>query len=92
MEAMCGATSVQPLTTVTQCLKALRTLLDDAWPRQQLASNTALCIELLNVLHRLLLTRDNNECFLLLMGVAKQVLVAVQEATDRERQANLRTC
>ena len=39
---------------------------------------------------RLLLTRDNNECFQLLMGVVKQVLVAVQETTDKEREAALR--
>ena len=52
MEAMCSPTSVQPLETVVQCLKALRTLLDDAWPRRQLGNNKSLCIELLNVLHR----------------------------------------
>lgn len=52
MEAMCSPTSVQPLETVLQCLRALKTLLDDAWPREQLGSNQALCIELLNVLHR----------------------------------------
>ena len=39
---------------------------------------------------RLLLTHDNNECFQLLMGVVKQVLVAVQETTDKEREAALR--
>ena len=62
MEAMCSPTSVQPLETVVQCLKALRTLLDDAWPRRQLGNNKSLCIELLNVLHRYAAAADLESC------------------------------
>jgi len=57
MEAMCNpTTSVQPSDTVSMCLKALVTLLDDAWTRTRLASDAQLTIELLNVLHRSALT------------------------------------
>jgi len=53
MEALCNPmTSVQPSDTVSMCLKALLTLLDDAWTRMRLASDAQLTIELLNVLHR----------------------------------------
>lgn len=52
IEAMCSPTSVQPLETVLQCLRALSTLLGDPWPREQLGKNSSLCVELLNVLHR----------------------------------------
>lgn len=86
MEALCSATSVQPLETVIQCLKALFTLLDDSWPRQQLGSNHALCIELINILHRLLLTRESKECPQLILDVLKQVILASSENLEREKQ------
>ena len=53
MEALCNpTTSVQQSETVTLCLKALTTLLDDPWTRLRLGSDAPLTIELLNVLHR----------------------------------------
>jgi len=52
VEAMCSPTSVQPLQTIMLCLKSIYTLLDDPWPRSRLGVDSALSIELLNVLHR----------------------------------------
>lgn len=89
MEALCSPTSVQPLETVIQCLRALFTLLDDPWPRQQLGSNHALCIELINILHRLLLTRESKECPLLIMELLKQVILASTENLELKKQQNL---
>ena len=88
MEALCSPTSIQPLATVNQCLKAIYCLLDDPWPREKLGSEQALAIELLNVLHRLLLTRDSAECFLLVMRVVSQVVKAAQENLQMEREKN----
>lgn len=57
MEALCNPmTSVQPSDTVSLCLKALSTLLDDPWTRLRLGSDASLTVELLNVLHRYLNT------------------------------------
>ena len=53
MEALCNPTmSIQPAETVSLCLRALTTLLDDPWTRMRLGSDASLSIELLNVLHR----------------------------------------
>jgi hypothetical protein len=85
IEALCNPTSVQPVETVNLCLKALSTLLDDPWTRMRLGSDDTLAIELLNVLHRLLLTRDSIDCFVLIMGVVRQVVKAAQDHIDSER-------
>lgn len=38
---------------------------------------------------RLLLTRDNSECFQMLMSVVKLVVLASQENFDRERESKI---
>lgn len=86
MEALCSPTSVQPLDTVNLCLRAIYTLLDDPWPRAKLGHDQSLAIELLNVLHRLLLTRESTECFRLIMDVVRQVIKAAEENIEAERQ------
>ncbi|KAK2175422.1 hypothetical protein NP493_734g02011 [Ridgeia piscesae] len=85
VEAMCSPTSVQPLQTIMLCLKSIYTLLDDPWPRSRLGVDSALSIELLNVLHRLLLTRDSTDCFLLILDVVRQVVKSAEENLEIER-------
>ena len=68
------------------CLKAIYTLLDDPWPHSKLGADPSLAIELLNVLHRLLLTRETQECFNLIMDVMRQVIKAAKENIDKERE------
>ena len=85
MEALCSPTSVQPLETVTLCLRSVYTLTNDPWPRRQLGSNPALCIELVNILHRLLLTRESKECFSLILEILKQVVLARTEQLEEEK-------
>jgi hypothetical protein len=71
---------------VNLCLKAIYSLLDDPWPREKLGSEQTLAIELLNVLHRLFLTRDSPECFSLVMNVLSQVVKAAQENIQMQRE------
>jgi hypothetical protein len=80
--------STQPLEAVTMCLKALYTLLDTSWPRSKLGNEQSLAVELLNVMHRMLLTRETANTHLLVMDVVRQVIKTAQEAlaTERERQ------
>ena len=89
MEAMCSPTSIQPLENVMKCLKAIYTLLDDSWPRRKLGSDKALGIELLNVMHRIILTRDDTACHIKVVDVVRQVLKAAQESLDEQRSAAL---
>nr|CAD7398135.1 unnamed protein product [Timema poppensis] len=90
MEALCSPRSSEPLESVLTCLQALYTLLDSDWPRTVLMSDTSLGIELCNVLHRLLLTRDSPAAQLLVMEVLKQVMKAAQDSLDVRKKKKLK--
>ncbi|XP_013379521.1 HEAT repeat-containing protein 5B-like isoform X2 [Lingula anatina] len=85
MEAMCSPASVQPLENVEMCLKSMYALLDKPWPRSRLGKDSALSIEVLNVMHRLILTRENPSTQQLVLGVVQQVVKAAQEHFEAER-------
>lgn len=89
MEALCSPRSTEPLDSITTCLEALCTLLDTCKTRDLLMVDKSLAIELCNVLHRLILTRDNNICQLLCMNVLKQVIKAAQEHLEHIKQEKL---
>ncbi|XP_044256431.1 HEAT repeat-containing protein 5B isoform X4 [Tribolium madens] len=89
MEALCSPRSIEPLESIITCLKALYTLLDSTYARELILVDNSLGIELCNVLHRLILTRDNHTCQLLCMEVLKQVIKAAQEKLDREKKNKL---
>ncbi|GJQ66814.1 hypothetical protein Trydic_g18582 [Trypoxylus dichotomus] len=90
MEALCSPRSTEPLESVITCLRALYTLTDSSWSRQSLMVNRSLGIELCNVLHRLILTRDNHTAQLLCMKVLKQIIKAAQEQLDTIKKKKLR--
>nr|XP_006814260.1 PREDICTED: HEAT repeat-containing protein 5B-like [Saccoglossus kowalevskii] len=83
VEALCNPRSSEPIETVSMCLKALHAMLDTPWPRTKLGKDQALAIELLNVLHRLLLTRDMPITQLAVMDVVKQVIIAMEENLEQ---------
>ncbi|KAK9498320.1 hypothetical protein O3M35_002979 [Rhynocoris fuscipes] len=90
MEALCSPRMVEPHESVMTCLQALFTLLDSELPRQLLMEDKSLSIELCNVLHRLLLTRDNIDTQMLIMDVLSQVIKAGQEDLENARKRRLR--
>lgn len=90
LEALCSPRSMEPLDTVVTCLHSLHTLLDSTWSRSVLGQDTQLCIELCNVLHRLLLTRECLSAQLLVMDVVRQVVRAAQEELQARRRQKLR--
>lgn len=89
MEALCSTRSAEPLESTIICLQALFTLLDSSCARELLMVDKSLGIELCNVLHRLLLTRDSYDAQLLCMEVLKQVIKAAQENFERIRTNKL---
>lgn len=89
MEALCSPRSIEPLESIITCLKALHTLLDSIYARELILVDNSLGIELCNVLHRLILTRDNHTCQLLCVDVLKQVLKAAQERLDTAKKMKL---
>lgn len=85
MEAVCSTRSSERVESVISCLKAMYTLFDSGWARQQLFSDRSLAIELCNVLHRMILTRDSNEIQLLSIEILKQVILGARESLDRDK-------
>ncbi|KAK9890049.1 hypothetical protein WA026_008857 [Henosepilachna vigintioctopunctata] len=88
MEALCSPRSVEPIESINTCLQALYTLLDSDLVKEYIMFDRSLCVELCNVLHRLILTRDNHTCQLLCMEVLKEVVKAAQinlDAVKRKR-------
>ncbi|KAL3290046.1 hypothetical protein HHI36_023417 [Cryptolaemus montrouzieri] len=86
MEALCSPRSVEPIESIITCLQALYTLLDSNLSKEYILVDKSLCIELCNVLHRLILTRDNHTCQLLCMEVLKQVVKAAQMKLDATKK------
>lgn len=89
MEAICSTRSNEKLESIISCLQAMYTVFDSEWAREQLFTEKTLAIELCNVLHRLILTRDSLEVQLLCIEILKRVLQAYKEELDRERNDKL---
>lgn len=87
MEALCSTRSSEKNENIIICLQSLNTILNSHWTREQLVKNDSLNIELCNVLHRLILTRDSVEVQLLCIEILKQTLEAAKhqlEASTKE--------
>lgn len=78
MEALCSPRSIEPLESIITCLRALYTLLDSNVAKEFIMVDKSLGVELCNVLHRLILTRDHHISQLLCMEVLKQVISAAE--------------
>ncbi|XP_042082253.1 HEAT repeat-containing protein 5B [Haplochromis burtoni] len=72
IEFLCFPRPEEPIEHVMSCLRALCTLLETPCAKTHIADDQMLAVELLNVLHRLLLTRDPP-------AVQLQVTAVVQE-------------
>ncbi|KAG7212607.1 hypothetical protein KM043_012898 [Ampulex compressa] len=90
MEALCSPRTSESAQNIETCLNALYTLLDSACARKVLISDRSLPIELCNVLHRLLLTRESYVIQMLVMEVLKQVMKAAQEDLMERKKAKLK--
>uniref|UniRef100_A0A158R4G2 HEAT repeat-containing protein 5B n=1 Tax=Syphacia muris TaxID=451379 RepID=A0A158R4G2_9BILA len=79
IEALCSYRSyTEGDQTVQLCLRSLKGLMGCGWARLQFMKNVSIAIELLNVLYRLILTRDN----LFTQRLCGEVVIAVLDAAD----------
>ncbi|XP_065200390.1 HEAT repeat-containing protein 5B isoform X2 [Planococcus citri] len=90
MESLCNSRSVCPTDSVITCLRTLYALLSLPYPRQLLTANSKLPIEVCNVLHRLILTKDHSEIHRLCMDVLKQTILAVQESLTSAKKSKFK--
>ena len=87
IEALCSAKTVQDPRTVAACLNAIYNLLDSSWSRELVTQDIMLGIELLNVIHRLLLMRENLTTQVLVLEVVTQTVKLVKEKLEREKSS-----
>ncbi|XP_055550185.1 HEAT repeat-containing protein 5B isoform X2 [Wyeomyia smithii] len=86
MEALCSTRTNEKLDSVIACLQSLYTIFDSKWARLMLSKNKSLPVELCNVLHRLILTRDSVEVQFLCILILKQTIKASSESLELEKQ------
>ncbi|XP_054827797.1 HEAT repeat-containing protein 5A [Eublepharis macularius] len=87
VEFLCSPRSDAAMENITACLHALQALLDVPWPRSKIGSDQELSVELLNVLHRLTLTRESPDIQLAALEVVRQILFAAQEHIKEKRRS-----
>ncbi|XP_036209575.1 HEAT repeat-containing protein 5A isoform X2 [Myotis myotis] len=87
VEFLCSLRSDATMESITACLHALQALLDVPWPRSKIGSDQALGIELLNVLHRVILTRESPSIQLASLEVVRQIICAAQEHVKEKRRS-----
>uniref|UniRef100_A0A671T433 HEAT repeat-containing protein 5B n=1 Tax=Sinocyclocheilus anshuiensis TaxID=1608454 RepID=A0A671T433_9TELE len=85
IEFLCFPRAEEPIEDVMSCLHALCTLLDSPSARTHIAEDQLLAVELLNVLHRLLLTRDPPSVQLQVTTVVQKTIRAAQEHLEHIR-------
>ncbi|XP_048863457.1 HEAT repeat-containing protein 5B isoform X3 [Brienomyrus brachyistius] len=86
IEFLCFPRPEEPLEHVMSCLQALCTLLDSPCARMHIGQDQLLAVELLNVLHRLLLTRDPPALQLQVAAVVQDTVRAAQDHLQRVRK------
>uniref|UniRef100_T1IQK7 HEAT repeat-containing protein 5A n=1 Tax=Strigamia maritima TaxID=126957 RepID=T1IQK7_STRMM len=79
MEALCSPRSSEPIECVITCLRALGKILNLSSARANIGKEPELAIELCNVLHRLLLSRESTTVHLLVLDLVQMVVKSAQE-------------
>ncbi|XP_062946321.1 HEAT repeat-containing protein 5A isoform X1 [Cynocephalus volans] len=87
VEFLCSLRSDATMESITACLHALQALLDVPLPRSKIGSDQDLGIELLNVLHRVILTRESPSIQLASLEVVRQIIYAAQEHVKEKRRS-----
>ncbi|XP_067847513.1 HEAT repeat-containing protein 5A isoform X2 [Heptranchias perlo] len=87
VEFLCSPRPDAPMESIVACLNALQSLLDVLWPRCKIGSDQELGVELLNVLHRLILTRESPFIQLAVIDVVEQIIRAAQEHVKEKRRS-----
>ncbi|XP_034464964.1 HEAT repeat-containing protein 5B isoform X2 [Hippoglossus hippoglossus] len=87
IEFLCFPRPEEPIEHVMSCLWALCTLLESPCAKTHIAEDQLLAVELLNVLHRLLLTRDPLAIQLQVTAVVQETIRAAQDHLQRQKNS-----
>ncbi|XP_047677260.1 HEAT repeat-containing protein 5A isoform X1 [Tachysurus fulvidraco] len=87
VEFLCSPHSQNQMENIISCLHALQALLEVPWSRSKVGNDQALSVELLNVLHRLIVTRESPQIQLAVLELVRQVVCATQEHVKEKRHS-----
>ncbi|XP_069811518.1 HEAT repeat-containing protein 5B [Dendropsophus ebraccatus] len=87
IQFFCAPRPEEPIEHVTACLQALHILLESSFARSHIAEDQVIGVELLNVLHRLLLTCNPTSVLLLVTSVVQQIVRAAHDKLQEQRNA-----
>ncbi|XP_068597113.1 HEAT repeat-containing protein 5B [Brachionichthys hirsutus] len=90
IEFLCFPRPEEPIEHVMSCLQALFTLLESPCAQTHIAHDQLLAVELLNVLHRLLLTRDPPAVQLWVTAVVQEVIRAAMDHLQQQRTSRVK--
>lgn len=86
IEAMSSPLSTYPEGTMEACISTMNALLDSPFGRSRIVSTTQLCIELLTVLHRLLLSNEDIGVQTDIIDIVIKCALAFHEKINREEE------
>ncbi|XP_068088233.1 HEAT repeat-containing protein 5B isoform X2 [Hyperolius riggenbachi] len=87
IQYFCAPRPEEPIEHITASLQALHILLDSPFARSHIAEDQVIGVELLNVLHRLMLTFNPPNVQLLVANVVQQIVRAAQDKLQEQRNA-----
>ncbi|NXP44637.1 HTR5A protein, partial [Heliornis fulica] len=87
VEFLCSPRSDTAMENIIACLRALQALFNVPWPRSKIGGDQVLGVEMLNVLHRLILTRESPDIQLAALEVVRLILFASQEHVKEKRRS-----
>ncbi|XP_058254714.1 HEAT repeat-containing protein 5A isoform X3 [Hemibagrus wyckioides] len=87
VEFLCSPHSQNQIENIISCLHALQALLEVPWSRSKVGNDQALSVELLNVLHRLIVTRESPQIQLAVLELVRQVVFVTQEHVKEKRHS-----
>ena len=75
---------------LNNCLSAVTALLSHPWAREQLTQDNGVTVELVNVMHRQLLTQDTAAVQSAVMAVVSSAVAAALEQLAAQKKAKLK--
>ena len=88
IQSLCVPETLDQPTTLSNCLNAVKRLLDTEFAREMISSDFQLSIELLSVLHRLLLTCQNQQMHIVVLEIATLIGNSLQQAAKAPVKKN----
>ncbi|KRX92304.1 HEAT repeat-containing protein 5B, partial [Trichinella pseudospiralis] len=90
IEALCSPKNFDPLH-IRFCLASIKVMLANEWAQLQLLTGAKLAVDLLNVMHRLVLTRENVQLQSLCADIVVLVLDAAGKSCELMRNGGAKT-